>query len=85
MIDFNASEECGYIYCDGCKSQDFFYALTEEEFYDEVLTAGWSIDHGECRCPICRKVECGVAAAGVEGGQSFVWMDRLLQLHHRRG
>lgn len=57
MIDFRASEESGTVYCDGCKEQASFYALTEEEFIDEVLASGWVREDDEWKCPTCRRIE----------------------------
>lgn len=57
MIAFKAGEESGTVYCDGCKEWASFYALTEEEFIDEVLASGWVREDGEWKCPTCRRIE----------------------------
>ena len=68
MIDFKASEESGTIYCDGCKEWASFYALTEEEFIDEVLASGWVIENGEHKCWKCQEVDGVVMLMRVGGG-----------------
>lgn len=62
MIDFSAGDEYGDVSCDFCSnSYEGFYALTEEEFIDEMLRAGWQItSDGQCKCETCQMAE-GVA------------------------
>lgn len=61
MIHFSAGDEYGEASCDFCHFFEGFYALTEEEFIDEMLASGWTIEGGECKCPECQELE-GIVA-----------------------
>jgi hypothetical protein len=56
-MQFYPDKEYGEVMCDSCKEWATFYATSEEEFLEEVLAFGWTINNGEYKCGNCQHAE----------------------------
>ncbi len=62
MIDYNASNEAGTVYCDGCKNSENLLTVNFDNFLKKTKTEGWEEEKGKHYCPSCMEakevVEC---------------------------